>query len=101
MSAANVLETSMVLRGLKQVSAGEVERWLDEFLRSAGIQIEPVTQAQVDIARQAHAPFGKGTGHAAQLNFGGCFAYALAKALDAPLLFKEADFPLTDLKSAL
>jgi ribonuclease VapC len=101
MSAANVLETSMVLRGLKQISAAEAERWLDEFLRAATIQIDPVTSEQTDLARQAHVRFGKGGGHVAQLNFGDCFAYALAKVLDAPLLFKGEDFPHTDLKSAL
>jgi ribonuclease VapC len=101
MSAAGVLETSMVLRGLKQISAAEAERWLDEFLRAGTIQIDPVTSDQTALARQAHMRFGKGTGHVAQPNFGDCFAYALAKALDAPLLFKGADFPHTDIKRAL
>jgi ribonuclease VapC len=101
MSAATVLETSMVLRGLKRISAAEAERWLDEFLQAASIQVEPVTREQADIARQAHVRFGKGTGHAAQLNFGDCFAYALARTLSAPLLYKGDDFSLTDLASAL
>ncbi len=100
-SAANVLETSMVLRGLKRVSAAEAERWLDEFLHAGAIQIDPVTNQQTDLARHAHVQFGKGTGHSAQLNFGDCFAYALAKALDVPLLFKGADFSHTDLRSVL
>ena len=101
MSAANVLETSMVLRGLKLISVEAAEYWLDEFLKTAAIQVESVTPRQADLARLAHARFGKGTGHAAGLNFGDCFAYALAKALDVPLLFKGDDFPHTDLKLAL
>jgi len=101
MSAANLLETSIVLRGLKLIAGEAAENWLDEFLRTSGIRIEPVTNAQTDLARLAHARFGKGSGHAAQLNFGDCFAYALAKALDAPLLCKGADFVHTDLVMAL
>ncbi len=97
MSAANLLEVSMVLRGLKQVSADEAERWLDSFIQTAAIRIEPVTLEQVDIARSAHGRFGKGTGHPAGLNYGDCFAYALAKRLAAPLLFKGDDFRRTDI----
>ncbi len=101
MSAANVLETSMVLRGLKRISSEAADRWLDEFLKAGAIEIESVTPQQANAARLAHARFGKGTGHSAGLNFGDCFAYALAKTLDAPLLFKGDDFPHTDLKLAL
>ena len=101
MSAANVLETSIVLRGLKHIAPGDAERWLDEFLGDATIRVEPVTSAQTDLARVAHARFGKGSGHAAQLNFGDCFAYALAKSLGAPLLFKGEDFGHTDVEAAL
>jgi ribonuclease VapC len=101
MSAANLLETSMVLRGLKVIRSEAAENWLDEFLLAMGIRIEPVTAAQTHMARMAHARFGKGTGRPAQLNFGDCFAYALAKTLNAPLLFKGADFIHTDLSSAL
>jgi ribonuclease VapC len=56
---------------------------------------------QARIARDAHARFGKGSGHPAQLNFGDCFSYALARALDAPLLFKGNDFSHTDIRPAL
>jgi ribonuclease VapC len=100
-SAANVLETSMVLKGLKRVAPALAEQWLDEFLDEAGMFTAPVTEAQSRIARQAHHQFGKGGGHPAQLNFGDCFAYALAKNLDAPLLFKGEDFGHTDVKAAL
>lgn len=95
-SAANIVEVSIVLRGLKNISADRAERWLDEFVEAAGIRIEPVTPDHTRIARSAHVRFGKGTGHGAGLNYGNCFAYGLAKAMDAPLLCK-GDFPLTDI----
>lgn len=97
MSAANLVETSIVLRGLKKIAPQMAERWLDDFIRTAGIRIEPVTPDQAQAARSAHLQFGKGTGHGASLNYGDCFAYALAKAMDAPLLCKGDDFPLTDI----
>ncbi len=100
MSAANVLETSIVLRGLKRIAASDAEHWLDDFLEAAGIRVEPVTAAQADLARDAHARFGKGGGHGAQLNFGDCFAYALARSMDVPLLFKGDDFTHTDVEAA-
>ena len=63
--------------------------------------IEPVTEAQAPIARRAYADFGKASGHPAKLNFGDCFAYALAKAKREPLLFKGDDFSRTDVTPAL
>jgi len=101
MSAANIVETSLVLRGLKMISPVEAEAWLNSFLTIAGIRFESITAAQADIARAAYVQFGKGTGHAAGLNYGGCFAYALAKAMTIPLLFKGEDFAKTDLTPAL
>ena len=68
--------------------------------RSAQITIEPVTEAQARIARQAYRDFGKTSGHPAKLNFGDCFSYALAKTKGEPLLFKGQDFSRTDVKSA-
>jgi ribonuclease VapC len=97
MSAANLVETSIVLRGLKKITPEKAERWLDDFVKAAGIRIEPVTSDQAQMARSAHLRFGKGTGHGAGLNYGDCFAYALAKAMDAPLLCKGNDFRLTDI----
>ena len=91
----------MVLRGLKQLSPDQAEAWLDEFLASAGIRIEPVTLEQLSLARLAHIQFGKGTGHGAALNFGDCFAYALARAKGVPLLFKGDDFSRTDVAAAI
>jgi ribonuclease VapC len=97
MSAANLVETSIVLRGLRKIAPEKAERWLDDFVKAAGIRIEAVTADQAQMARSAHLRFGKGTGHGAGLNYGDCFAYALAKAMDAPLLCKGHDFPLTDI----
>lgn len=96
-SVASVIEASMVLRGLKAIPARAAETWLDRFLEAGGITVEPVTPAQLAIARQGHVQYGKGTGHPAALNFGDCFAYALAKDKNAPLLFKGTDFGQTDL----
>lgn len=100
MSAANIVETSIVLRGLKKIPPDKAERWLDDFVETAGIRIEPVTQEQASIARSAHLRFGKGTGHRAALNYGDCFAYGLAKEMNAPLLCKGNDFRLTDISIA-
>ena len=100
MSAANLVETSIVPRGLKKIAPETAERWLDDFMKAAGIRIEPVTPDQAQAARSAHLKFGKGTGHGAALNYGDCFAYALAKTMDAPLLCKGNDFPLTDVSIA-
>ena len=76
-------------------------RTRDEFCRDTGLVFEPVTEAQARIARDAYRDFGKGSGHPAQLNFGDCFAYALAKETREPLLFKGQDFSRTDVASAL
>ena len=76
-------------------------RRLDELIAEAAISIEPVTAEQARIARQAYRDFGKGSRHPAQLNFGDCFAYALAKELREPLLFKGNDFIHTDVVPAV
>ena len=71
----------------------------DDFIKAANISIEPVTATQAQIARGAYRDFGKGSGHPAKLNFGDCFAYALAKESGEPLLFKGGDFAHTDIAS--
>src|ERR1700686_1471259 len=63
-------------------------RRFDDFITEANVLIEPVTEIQARIARNAYRDFGKGSGHPAKLNFGDCFSYALAKAFGEPLLFK-------------
>jgi ribonuclease VapC len=94
-SAANLLEAGIVIDNQAGPSAG---RRLDAFIERARIGIEPVTEQQVRIARQAYLDFGRGN-HPAGLNFGDCFAYALAKATGEPLLFKGADFEQTDVNA--
>jgi ribonuclease VapC len=94
-SAANLLEAGIVIDNQASLSAG---RRLDAFVERAGIGVEPVTEAQARIARQAYADYGRGN-HPAGLNFGDCFAYALAKATGEPLLFKGDDFAQTDIKA--
>src|SRR5882757_9118733 len=89
LSAATYLETAIVIDGSRSPIAS---RRLDDLLREAEIVIEPVTEEQARIAREAYRDFGRGSGHPAGLNFGDCFAYALAKALREPLLFKGDDF---------
>jgi ribonuclease VapC len=95
-SVANYLELSMVIE--KQIGP-EGTRQVDAFFRRAAIDIEPVTMEQGHLARQAFLDFGKGR-HKAGLNFGDCFAYALAKDFAEPLLFKGNDFGETDIRSA-
>jgi ribonuclease VapC len=98
MSAANWLETAIrVDRGGDPTASNA----FDDFVRVAEVRVEAVTAEQVRLARQAYGAYGKGTGHPAKLNFGDCFAYALAKIVGEPLLFKGNDFSRTDLKSAL
>jgi len=95
-SAANFVEVAIVVEAQTKASGS---RQFDAFFRRAGIVIEPVTEEQAHLARQAYTDFGKGR-HKAGLNFGDCFAYALAKATGEPLLFKGEDFKKTDIASA-
>jgi ribonuclease VapC len=96
-SAGTYLELGVVIDGLGNPIAS---RRLDDLLARMSIVIEPVTEAQARIARDAYRDFGKGSGHPAGLNFGDCFAYALARDLNEPLLFKGDDFRHTDIPSA-
>jgi ribonuclease VapC len=96
-SAATYVEIGAVIDGARDPVAS---RLVDELLATAGIVIEPVTAAQARVARDAYRDFGKGSGHAAGLNFGDCFAYALATATGEPLLFKGDDFSRTDVAVA-
>ena len=95
MSVASLLEASIVIGGRGR--ATDVE--LDSFVEEAEIELAPVTREQVDAARHAWRRFGKGN-HEAALNFGDCFAYALARTSGEPLLFKGDDFTRTDIETA-
>ena len=95
-SVANALEATVVSEGRSGVAAGDdLDRFFDRF----GIQPEPVTVEQLQAARRAWRRFGRGN-HPAALNFGDCFAYALAEVTGEPLLFKGGDFALTDVEAA-
>ena len=94
MSAANLLEAGIVAGGQADRRTG---RQLDALVANFRLRIAPVTEDQVRIARQAYLDFGRGN-HPAGLNFGDCFAYALAKATGEPLLFKGDDFARTDIR---
>ena len=95
MSTVNVLESSIVVES----RGGEAAvHELDAFLKRAGIKWTPVTTEQVKVARVAWRQFGKGN-HPARLNLGDCFAYALARTAEEPLLFKGDDFSRTDIEA--
>lgn len=97
-SAASLLEASIVLdNGDDAVSSQDLDHFLEEYR----IAIEPVTESQAKVARIAHRRFGRGRHHPARLNFGDCFAYALARDKNEPLLFVGDDFIHTDIRSAL
>ncbi len=95
MSVANFLEAAIVIDAKGDA---EASRQLDYFMRRAKIEIATVTLEQVQIARQAYRNFGRGR-HKASLNFGDCFAYALAKETGELLLFKGNDFVHTDIST--
>ncbi len=97
-SAVNFVEAAIVIDGSRDPIAS---RRFDELFAAAQLLIEPVTAEQAQVAREAYRDFGKGSGHSARLNFGDCFAYALAKVTNEPLLYKGDDFAQTDLQSAL
>lgn len=96
-SAATFVEAGVVVDALRDPT---LSRLFDDFLAAADVAIEPVTEQQALIARQTYRDFGRGSRHRAQLNFGDCFAYALAKARGEPLLFKGDDFTHTDVSPA-
>jgi ribonuclease VapC len=96
--APTLFEMHQVMGGRHGKAGIEVA---DDFLVDAGIETLDWTVQMARLATDAFLRFGKGQGHPAQLNFGDCMAYAVAKALDAPLLFKGDDFARTDILSAL
>ena len=94
LSSASYLEAALRLEYIDRADI------LDPAIARLGLLIEPVTAAHARIAREANRRFGKGR-HPAQLNFGDCMVYALARATGEPLLFKGDDFGHTDLVPAL
>lgn len=97
MSVANWLEASIVVDN-RSVST---QRDFEDLLNTAGIALEPVTAEQAQVAREAYRRYGRGSGHPAKLNFGDCFAYALAVTTGERLLFVGEDFSATDILPAI
>ena len=92
LSAATLLETSIVIEARVGEAGG---RELDRLLQKADVEVVAVDAEQAELARHAFRKFGKGR-HAASLNYGDCFSYALAESRGEPLLFKGGDFAKTD-----
>ena len=97
-SAATWLEAAVVVDGSRDPVAS---RRYDDLVREIGLEIVEVTAEQALIARAAYRDYGKGSGHPAQLNFGDCCSYALARVTGEPLLSKgDDDFGKTDVGDA-
>ncbi len=97
MSAAAYLESGIVVDKANNPALSDR---LDAVIDELGIEIAVVTEAHARAARDAHRRFGRGSGHPAKLNFGDCFAYALAVERGRGLLFKGNDFSATDVERA-
>jgi ribonuclease VapC len=97
-SAGSYVEAAIVLNRRRDPA---LDGKFEAMMNDVGFVVEPVTSEQARIARQAYRDYGRGSGHPAQLNFGDCFSYALARDKREPLLFKGDDFIHTDLRSAL
>jgi ribonuclease VapC len=95
MSAASYVEAAAVVDGRRDARRSAI---LDHVLRELRIEIAPFTARQAPLARDAYQRFGRGSGHPARLNMGDCYAYALARDLGEPLLYKGNDFALTDIE---
>lgn len=98
LSAATYVELGVVAARTRRPDAAAD---VDELIEDGEIRIEPLTVVQARIARDAYARHGRGSGSPAKLNFGDCFAYALARDLGEPLLFKGDDFTHTDIEPVL
>jgi ribonuclease VapC len=96
LSAANLLEVGIVMQARR---GDDGARNVDLLLAKLRVEIVPFTARQAEIARKAFRRYGRGQ-HDAKLNFGDCFAYALAKDAAAQLLFKGDDFGKTDVMAA-
>ncbi len=96
LAAPTLLEAAIVV---ERIGDPALVREFDTVLADLQVESVPFTAAHVQIAREAYRDFGKGSGHGAQLNFGDCMAYAVAKDVDEPLLYKGDDFGHTDVRS--
>jgi ribonuclease VapC len=95
-----IYEAVLGLSRKRQWSVAEAETHVGDFLRAAGVIVQPIQPEAAHVALEAFARYGKGRGHPARLNLGDCFIYAQAKVGGASLLYKGADFSKTDIESA-
>lgn len=93
-----IFETAAALVRKRSYSVPEARDIIDRFLAIASVRVEPIGAPEAELALAAFERFGKGR-HPAALNMGDCFAYAAAKVLNVPLLYKGEDFRLTDIAS--
>ena len=96
-SAANWVETAIVVDSRRNPAA---QIRFEDLIDALRLQVEPVTREDALCGRLAYRDYGRGH-HSARLNYGDCFAYALAKRCGEPLLFKGNDFSQTDIEPAL
>ncbi len=101
MSVASYLDAGAVLAGRRRARPMAAISEIEGAIAEAGIRLIAVDETQARIALDARIRFGRGFRAMAGLNYGDCFAYALAKSLDAPLLFVGDDFRATDVKAAM
>ncbi len=92
-----IVETVMSLGKQKRLPVDNARTEVLLLLERADVAIRAIDEETGDLAIDAHAHYGKGSGHPARLNLGDCFAYAMAKQLGVPLLYKGDDFAQTDL----
>ena len=93
-------EAVLGLSRKRQWSVAEAETHVGDFLRAAGVAVQPIQPETAHVALEAFARYGKGRGHPARLNLGDCFIYAQTKVGGASLLYKGEDFSKTDIESA-
>jgi len=96
-----VFEAALGVRRKRRSSVEEARADIWEFLELAGVRLVDVTATEAMTALDAMSRYGEGSGHPARLNLGDCFAYAVAKNLGAPLLYKGDDFTRTDIEPAM
>jgi ribonuclease VapC len=100
-SAANYVEVGQVFAQRQRLDPAVSLAHYHAFLDNNAIAITPVDEAQARVALEARVRYGRGFGHPAKLNYSDCFAYALAKTRNLPLLYVGDDFTHTDIVSAL
>jgi ribonuclease VapC len=101
MSVANYVESGQVLAQRRPTAKAEALAEFHDTLRLANVSLAPIDEAQARVALEARIRYGRGFGHPARLNYSDCFAYALAKVRNLPLLYVGDDFTHTDVVPAL